>query len=179
MEKKLESLGEEDVEVEPVTSDKIRITVKVPWGIDFDDNDMETVNSYLSGGAFKSDMLAAVGAGNYYLLRVDAVTVTVGSYIALAPPPTTARPSVDCMVSEYGPWSPCTVSCDGGTKTRRRSIVTQPQNDGKECPSLTEEGDCNMQACPVDCMVSRYGPWSQCSRSCDGGTETRERSILT
>ena len=87
---------------------------------------------------------------------------------------------VDCHVSEWGNWSACTESCDGGAQTRSRSITTQSQNNGTVCPDLQQTRDCNTQACPVDCQVSAWGNWGDCSLTCgDNGLETRSRSVVT
>ena len=86
---------------------------------------------------------------------------------------------VDCQVSSWGDWTNCSTSCGGGTKTRTRTITTPSAHGGQTCPTLTESGSCNTQPCPVDCQVSGWGEWTNCSTSCGGGTKTRTRTITT
>ncbi len=86
---------------------------------------------------------------------------------------------VDCVVSAWGAYSPCTVTCATGTKTRSRSVETAAQHGGVQCGNLTEVGACDAGPCPVDCDVSAWGNWSACTESCDGGLQTRSRSITT
>lgn len=55
-----------------------------------------------------------------------------------APPPP-PPPPVDCVVSEWGAWSAWTDNGDGTeSRTRTRTIVTEPSNGGAACPALTE-----------------------------------------
>ncbi len=54
---------------------------------------------------------------------------------------------VDCAVSSWSVWSPCTKSCGSGTKKRNRTITKQPANGGRSCPSLSETTSCNTQRC--------------------------------
>lgn len=49
---------------------------------------------------------------------------------------------------------------------------------GAECPALYEYGACNTQPCSVDCVVSDWKEWSECSATCGGGTTSREREVL-
>merc|ERR1711971_1407986 len=79
---------------------------------------------------------------------------------------------VKCVVSD---WSECKtgnlLDCGPGTKTR--TVITQANYGGLECPSLTQS--CEMsKKCPVNCAVSE---WSECktedSRDCGTGTQTR------
>jgi len=85
---------------------------------------------------------------------------------------------VDCVVSEWGAFESCTETCGEGTKTRLRQIITDPLHGGAECPAdLTETVPCNERECPVDCVVSEFGEWGECSVSCDPGQQTRSRTI--
>lgn len=77
------------------------------------------------------------------------------------PPPT----PVDCVVSEWGAWGACT----NGTRTRTRTIVTQPANGGAACPPLTETQSC------TDCVVSAWSEWG----ACVNGVQTRTRTVIT
>ena len=86
---------------------------------------------------------------------------------------------VDCVMSAWGAYSACTVTCANGTKTRSRSVATTTQHGGLPCGNLTEVGACDAGPCPVDCDVSAWGNWSACTESCDGGLQTRSRSITT
>eukprot|EP01012_Entosiphon_sulcatum_P049575 TRINITY_DN6820_c0_g1_i6.p1 TRINITY_DN6820_c0_g1~~TRINITY_DN6820_c0_g1_i6.p1 ORF type:complete len:7637 (+),score=112.47 TRINITY_DN6820_c0_g1_i6:5459-28369(+) len=86
---------------------------------------------------------------------------------------------VNCVVSEWTPWNECSLRCGGGLTTRSRSIIVAPLNGGKDCPLMLETQHCNTQACPVDCVVSAWSLWSECSTSCGGGERTRKRQIVT
>ncbi len=63
---------------------------------------------------------------------------------------------VDCQVSEWSDWSTCDKTCGGGTQSRMRSVLVQPQNGGAACPALSETQACNTQACEAFTKYS-YG----------------------
>ncbi|KAJ6216497.1 hypothetical protein RDWZM_007654 [Blomia tropicalis] len=56
---------------------------------------------------------------------------------------------IDCRVSEWDQWSDCDVSCGVGSMSRSRTILSQPQNGGKECPDLHQKRACHGQRCEV------------------------------
>jgi hypothetical protein len=59
---------------------------------------------------------------------------------------------VDCVVTDWAPWSACSAPCGGGGRKRVRSVLVQPikgSHHGKECPHLEETEPCNQQMCPV------------------------------
>ncbi len=85
--------------------------------------------------------------------------------------------NVDCTVSEWGAWSDCDKPCDGGIRSRTRSVVTPSLGTGQQCPALVEFDVCNSQPCDVDCQVSPWGDWSDCSKSCGTGYQTRNRMV--
>lgn len=89
----------------------------------------------------------------------------------------------DCQVSNWGTWSVCSKSCTGnaqdfGAKSRRRSVISPMANDGKVCEHLSESRECNKHACAIDCAMTDFGAWSECSLKCGGGTQSRSKSIL-
>ncbi len=67
---------------------------------------------------------------------------------------------VDCKVSDYADWSPCSKTCGGGNRTRTRTIITGAAYGGHECPPLEETEPCNADPC-----VAPRAP-RRCCRCC-------------
>ena len=75
---------------------------------------------------------------------------------------------VNCVVSDWSPWS----ACVNGSQTRTRTIITPASGGGTPCPALTETQNCQQ---PVNCVVSEWSAWS----TCVDGSQTRTRTIVT
>merc|ERR1740138_470574 len=84
---------------------------------------------------------------------------------------------VDCKMTDWEEWTPCTKSCDGGEKKRRRSVDVPAAYGGKPCGALQEQAGCYTEPCPVDCTVRKWGAWPSCSKTCGSGWTTRKRKI--
>ncbi len=82
--------------------------------------------------------------------------------------------------TDWTEWTPCSASCGGGKKVKTRDCVL-PKSLGLErlqllCPGDREEvADCNGNACP---LPSEWSDWSQCSKSCGGGTRNKVRECV-
>merc|ERR1719428_2617032 len=84
----------------------------------------------------------------------------------------------DCEVGEWQPGE-CSVECGGGERTLTREVVTPASNGGAECPIMIEKEPCNMQPCPIDCVVDEWSEFGACSKDCGGGIQTRIRRAIT
>merc|ERR1719281_557927 len=95
---------------------------------------------------------------------------------------------VDCAVSTWIP-SECSMPCDdkcpnkdpykcGGKQTLTREVVVKNNEFGLLCPELSRQRKCNQAKCPVSCRQSKWSGWSKCSKECEGGAQSRTRSIL-
>ena len=69
---------------------------------------------------------------------------------------------VHCQVSAWSAFSPCSVPCGGGTQTRTRSVIVQPENYGAACPALTETRACSTQTCSIDFDQDGWSPPQDC-----------------
>jgi hypothetical protein len=67
----------------------------------------------------------------------------------------------DCETGEWSEWSPCSVSCGGGSQSRNRLMKTPSKNGGSCILKETKEG-CNKNPCPRDCKVSDWSQFSSC-----------------
>ncbi|KAL3267359.1 hypothetical protein HHI36_011490 [Cryptolaemus montrouzieri] len=57
---------------------------------------------------------------------------------------------IDCIVSRFSNWSPCSTTCGSGITESVRTIKVRPQNGGKECPSrLVRRRKCIGPPCPI------------------------------
>lgn len=55
----------------------------------------------------------------------------------------------DCVMGEWGPWSPCTHSCGGeALQQRSRTIIVSPRNGGSPCGDRYERRYCTLPPCP-------------------------------
>merc|ERR1711865_1177451 len=90
---------------------------------------------------------------------------------------------MDCKVTSFGSWTPCSKSCKGwndagGVQTRERSIQGHSwKYGGKKCPALTQTRKCKTQKCPYDCELSKFSKWGTCSKTCGVGISKRTRKI--
>merc|ERR1719421_320048 len=78
----------------------------------------------------------------------------------------------DC---EEGDWQigECSEECGGGERTNTREIISPARAGGAECGVLLEKESCNMQPCPIDCVVGEWSEYGMCSAPCGGGIQTR------
>jgi hypothetical protein len=86
--------------------------------------------------------------------------------------------AIDCHVSEWSNYGPCSNDCGDGIQIRTRDILIQPQNGGSPCLELMETQTCNLQPCPINCSVSEWSDYGPCSNDCGDGLQIRTRDIL-
>ena len=82
----------------------------------------------------------------------------------------------DCEVSDWH-HGDCSKKCGGGTKTLTRDVVRQTAG-GAACPKLTTTLACNTQACGVSCHIGAWSAWTPCSKMCNGGHKSRNRTVV-
>ncbi|EEA08266.1 thrombospondin type 1 domain-containing protein [Cryptosporidium muris RN66] len=82
----------------------------------------------------------------------------------------------NCIVGEWGSWSPCT-SYAGGTQIRNRAIQVPPNIGGKICQSIFQlsSDNCNSES-QNQCGESQWSEWSICSKTCGSGIQKRTRT---
>ena len=85
---------------------------------------------------------------------------------------------INSIVSAWSTWSSCSKSCGTGKQTRERTCIAEAQHGGASCESrgLTGSKPCNTNACPQDAVLSAWSQWDECTVSCGGGTQSRQRT---
>eukprot|EP00929_Paragymnodinium_shiwhaense_P010905 TRINITY_DN11597_c0_g1_i1.p2 TRINITY_DN11597_c0_g1~~TRINITY_DN11597_c0_g1_i1.p2 ORF type:complete len:380 (-),score=75.99 TRINITY_DN11597_c0_g1_i1:88-1227(-) len=79
--------------------------------------------------------------------------------------------SRDCRWGQWEVWSACSRSCGMGSLLRMRS-KTHKRGNGADCDGLDRErNNCNVEPCPVDCLIAQWNEWGVCSKTCGGPSE--------
>ena len=81
--------------------------------------------------------------------------------------------AVDCQLSSWGGWGPCSTTCSGGLAKRLRNIVVNVAHGGAACGATRNSKSCNTQYCPVNCVMSPWSDCSSCTKTCADGEQTR------
>lgn len=93
-----------------------------------------------------------------------------------------------CTLGDWSSWSPCGVTCGRGMSYRQRHAI----GNGQACEKFKkmERRICNSPyRCPeseemaydskVNCTLTSWGQWSNCTVPCGFGTRTRSRRYQT
>jgi len=96
---------------------------------------------------------------------------------SIAPPPPYP---VDCTWNDWLPWRACSKTCGLGSRFRRRGF-TAALDGGQPCfGKSSEEEDCTVVGCPVDCKWGSWSAWSptvSCPSCGSESTLTRRREV--
>lgn len=88
---------------------------------------------------------------------------------------------LNCVQTDWRPWSPCSVSCGSGYRTRSRTTRSHPEPSGRPCGPLSETDVCFSASCPrVEILPGPFGMCvpSNSSSLCGDGERTRELVCL-
>eukprot|EP00731_Ephydatia_muelleri_P026831 Em0018g931a len=97
----------------------------------------------------------------------------VGNGVQTRPCELVAKCPIDCQWTDWGNWSRCSVTCDGGTQTRSRQFLVSAQYGGKACVGdSVQTAACNSQPCPNPCK-DRGNPCYNSFVTCTPISETK------
>eukprot|EP01084_Bolivina_argentea_P261651 442264_1 len=145
------------------------------------------VDCQVSGWRAFSECSKQCGGGEQEFVRQIIVSAATGG--AMCPALVESRPcntqpcsttpnAVACQVSAWVALSSCSAPCGGGSQTQTRRVIQSPANGGAPCPAVMQTQPCNTHPCPVDCQVSGWRAFSECSKQCGGGEQVRTRQII-
>ncbi|CAD5111793.1 DgyrCDS1067 [Dimorphilus gyrociliatus] len=85
---------------------------------------------------------------------------------------------IDGTWQTWSSWSVCDQSCASGKSSRTR-ICRKPMNGGVICNGSSKETkQCNIHPCPVNGYFKDWSNWSNCTRTCNGGSQKRTRECV-
>lgn len=88
-------------------------------------------------------------------------------------------PCVDCNYSSWSAWGECSVTCQGGVRSRTRKLIWKSDIETQCHDPESDVEMCNQQSCPVDCLLSEWTVWSACSSTCGVGNKMRYRIVFS
>lgn len=80
-------------------------------------------------------------------------------------------------MTNFGNFGECSKSCGHGSKTRTRAIRSHPTYGGARCPAVYDTSYCYKGPCAIDCQVSEWSDWGQCSQPCGHGYRVATRTV--
>ena len=87
----------------------------------------------------------------------------------------------DCLWAHWGLWSGCSYqggkSCGTGWRERSRNYAVKEYCSGKSCNGEKSMNETCSSCCPADCVWGSWQNWCHCSKSCNGGIQTRKRHV--
>ncbi|KAM7449367.1 hypothetical protein ABFA07_002738 [Porites harrisoni] len=101
--------------------------------------------------------------------RVSCLKDNVGS--------NSAHASIQGVWTQWGSYSKCSKSCGSGLQSRVRKCINPSNPSGHErCPGpFRQRRPCNQSPCPVDGGWTSWGRFRQCSKTCGGGKQYKQR----
>merc|ERR1719191_566985 len=72
----------------------------------------------------------------------------------------------------------CPVDCEGGVRSRTRSLMVKPKNGGLACNTAEETEACNTMSCDRDCTLAPWTDFTPCSVACGGGLQSKAKHVL-
>lgn len=78
----------------------------------------------------------------------------------------------------WASWNDCSQTCGNGTRERRRKChKPKPSYGGQYCTGhSTEVEPCHLAVCPAHGGWTSWANWTECSKTCAGGVQTRTRT---
>jgi hypothetical protein len=58
---------------------------------------------------------------------------------------------VDCEVTDWSDWSPCSAACNSATRSRAHAVLIPGTECGNPCPPFVVTEQCNTEPCPTEC----------------------------
>merc|ERR1719443_1661751 len=84
-----------------------------------------------------------------------------------------------CTMSDWTSWGACSTTCGRGKRIRSRTVTAQAEH-GATCEDAREASEeCKEKECPVDCVMSEWKPWTECSATCGHATTFRTRAVIS
>ena len=102
------------------------------------------------------------------VVAVEGQTTNVGTYIT---PFCSGDGDGDGFTGAQG-------DCDNGNASVNPGASEVCDSIDNNCDGSVDEGGVCSTSAPVDCQVSDWSAWSECSHFCGGGVRTRTRTIL-
>lgn len=87
---------------------------------------------------------------------------------------------IDGGWGEWSNWTECSKTCSEGIKSRYRNCNNPPsQHGGKQCSgNFNQSKHCSHQSCFIHGEWTEWSNWTDCSKTCDVGQQTRTRLCL-